>query len=55
MGGVETTHVSGPLDVERVMKNINEFVQRSSAASGAAAKPPGKLSARRTSSRSRRW
>ena len=45
VGGVETTHVSGTLDVERVMKNINEFVQRSSAAIGGA-KPPGKLSAK---------
>jgi hypothetical protein len=48
VAGVETTHVSGTLDVERVMRNINEFVQRSSAAIGGAtgAKPPGKLSAK---------
>jgi hypothetical protein len=46
VAGVETTHVSGKLDVERVMKNINQFVQRSSAAIGGATgtKPPGKLS-----------
>jgi hypothetical protein len=46
VGGVETTHVSGTLDVARVMRNINAFVQRSSAAIDGAtgSKPPGKLS-----------
>jgi hypothetical protein len=46
VAGVETTHVSGTLDVARVMRNINEFVQRSSAAIDGAtgSKPPGKLS-----------
>ena len=46
VGGVETTHVSGTLDVTRVMRNINAFVQRSSAAIDGAtgSKPPGKLS-----------
>jgi hypothetical protein len=32
VGGVDTSHVSGVLDVERLMSNISEFVQRSAPA-----------------------
>ena len=32
VAGVETSHVSGRLDVAKLMENINEFVQRSGAA-----------------------
>jgi hypothetical protein len=48
VAGVETRHLSGRLDVKRLMSNINEFVQRSSTAiSGATGqKPPAKLSAK---------
>jgi len=34
VAGVETRHVSGTLDVERLMSNVNEFVRRSSSALG---------------------
>jgi hypothetical protein len=48
IAGVETTHVSGTLDVERLMANINTFVKRSSAAIGGATgqQPPDPLSKR---------
>ncbi|HEU0024349.1 MAG TPA: hypothetical protein VFQ12_06950 [Thermoleophilaceae bacterium] len=46
VAGVETRHVSGTLDVERMMSNINTFVRRSSAAIGGATgqQPPSPLS-----------
>jgi hypothetical protein len=34
VGGVETRHVSGTLDVEMLMRNLNEFVARSGSALG---------------------
>jgi hypothetical protein len=37
VAGVETSHVSGTLDVESVMRNLNRFVQRSGSALGGAA------------------
>lgn len=41
IGGVATRHVSGTLDVEAVMRNLNEFVRRSGAAlGGATGQPP---------------
>jgi len=47
VGGVETRHVSGTLDVEAVMRNLNEFVRRSGSAIGGATgqQPPEPLSA----------
>jgi hypothetical protein len=47
IAGVETRHVSGKLDVEAVMRNLNEFVRRSGAAFGGATgqTPPNPLSA----------
>ncbi|MGH8572314.1 MAG: hypothetical protein ACREX8_07025, partial [Gammaproteobacteria bacterium] len=36
IGGVETRHVSGTLEVEAVMRNLNEFVRRSGSAIGGA-------------------
>jgi hypothetical protein len=36
VGGVETRHVSGTLDVEILMRNLNRFVERSGSALGAA-------------------
>ncbi|MBA2629644.1 MAG: hypothetical protein H0U84_01295 [Thermoleophilaceae bacterium] len=47
IAGVDTRHVSGTLDVEKVMSNINRFVQRSSKAIGGATgqNPPKPLSA----------
>jgi hypothetical protein len=46
VAGVQTRHVSGTLDVERLMRNLNEFVRRSgSALSGTAGQPaPPRLS-----------
>jgi hypothetical protein len=36
IGGVQTRHVSGTLEVEAVMRNLNEFVRRSRSAIGSA-------------------
>jgi hypothetical protein len=36
VAGVETRHVSGTLDVERLMRNLNRFVRRSGSALGGA-------------------
>jgi hypothetical protein len=46
VGGVNTRHVSGKLDVEAVMRNLNEFVRKSGAALGGATgqTPPRPLS-----------
>jgi hypothetical protein len=46
VAGVETRHVSGTLDVESVMRNLNQFVERSGSALGDAAgqAPPPRLS-----------
>jgi hypothetical protein len=46
IAGVQTTHVSGKLDVEAVMRNLNEFVRKSGAAFGDATgqSPPNPLS-----------
>ena len=41
IGGVKTRHVSGTLEVEAVMRNLNRFVRRSGAAlGGATGEPP---------------
>jgi hypothetical protein len=46
IAGVQTRHVSGKLDVEAVMRNLNEFVRKSGAALGATGQtPPQPLSA----------
>ena len=47
VAGVKTRHVSGTLDVEAVMRNLNEFVRRSGTALGGATgqTPPKPLSA----------
>jgi hypothetical protein len=47
IAGVKTRHVSGRLDVEAVMRNLNQFVRRSGAALGGATgqAPPKPLSA----------
>lgn len=47
IAGVETRHVSGRLDVEAVMRNLNRFVRRSGKALGGATgqAPPNPLSA----------
>jgi hypothetical protein len=37
VAGVETRHVSGTLDVESLMRNLNQFVERSGSALGGAA------------------
>lgn len=46
VAGVETRHVSGTLDVESLMRNLNRFVQRSGSALGGATgqTPPPRLS-----------
>jgi hypothetical protein len=46
VGGVKTRHVSGKLDVEAVMRNLNEFVRKSGTALGDATgqAPPQPLS-----------
>ena len=46
IGGVKTRHVSGTLEVEAVMRNLNRFVRRSGAALGGATgeAPPEPLS-----------
>jgi hypothetical protein len=48
VAGVDTQHVSGTLDVEKLMRNINEFVRRSARAIGGATgqTPPDPLSAK---------
>src|SRR5918992_1063080 len=45
VAGVETRHVSGTLDVESLMRNLNQFVERSGSALGGAAgqAPPPRL------------
>ena len=43
--GAETRHVSGTLDVTRLMRNINQFVSRSASALGGGSKSTPKLSA----------
>jgi hypothetical protein len=45
VAGTDTHHVSGTLDVTRLMRNINEFVSRSSSALGSGGKAAPKLSA----------
>ncbi len=40
MAGVETSHVSGTLDVESLMRNLNRFVERSGSALGDATGQP---------------
>jgi hypothetical protein len=40
VAGVETRHVSGTLDVESLMRNLNQFVERSGSALGGAAGQP---------------
>jgi hypothetical protein len=40
VGGVKTRHVSGTLDVEAVMRNLNEFVRKSGGALGDATGQP---------------
>jgi hypothetical protein len=40
VAGVETRHVSGTLDVESLMRNLNQFVTRSGSALGGAAGQP---------------
>jgi hypothetical protein len=43
IAGVKTRHIAGKLDVESVMRNLNEFVRRSgSALGGATGQPPPK-------------
>ncbi|MGH2848587.1 MAG: hypothetical protein ACRDL0_21715 [Thermoleophilaceae bacterium] len=44
VAGVETRHVSGTLDVESLMRNLNEFVRRSGSAIGGTASPAPRLS-----------
>jgi hypothetical protein len=46
VGGVDTRHVSGTLDVESLMRDLNRFVERSGSALGDAAgqAPPPRLS-----------
>src|ERR687896_558260 len=45
VAGVETSHVSGTLDVESVMRNLNRFVARSGSALGTGGQPaPPRLS-----------
>ena len=52
---METHHVSGKLDVEALMRNLNEFVRKSgSALGGATGQTPPKPLTRRTSARSAR-
>jgi hypothetical protein len=46
VAGVETRHVSGTLDVERLMRNLERFLQRSSAALGGDGAAPPQLSER---------
>jgi hypothetical protein len=43
VGGVDTDHVSGTLDVERLMRNLNRFVQRSASALGGGEQAPPRL------------
>jgi hypothetical protein len=45
VSGVETRHVSGTLDVTRLMRNINQFVSRSASALGSGDKSAPKLTA----------
>jgi hypothetical protein len=40
VAGVETRHVSGRLDVERLVRDLNEFVKRSASLGSSAAGPP---------------
>ena len=43
VGGVETNHVSGTLDVSRLMRNLNVFVRRSAGALGSSKETPPRL------------
>ena len=43
VGGVDTNHVSGTLDVTRLMRNLNKFVSRSAGALGAGDQQPPRL------------
>ena len=45
VAGADTRHVSGTLDVTRLMRNINEFVSRSASALGSSGKSVPKLTA----------
>jgi hypothetical protein len=45
VAGAETRHVSGTLDVTRLMRNINEFVSRSASALGSGGQAVPKLTA----------
>jgi hypothetical protein len=40
VAGVETSHVSGTLDVDTLMRDLNDFVSRSASALGAGEAPP---------------
>jgi hypothetical protein len=40
VAGVDTTHLSGTLDVDTLMRDLNEFVGRSAAALGSSDAPP---------------
>jgi hypothetical protein len=44
IAGVETTHVSGALDVERLMRDLNEFAKRSARLGAGVGPPPQPLS-----------
>ena len=43
VGGVETNHVSGTLDVARLMRNLNVFVRKSAGALGSSKETPPRL------------
>jgi hypothetical protein len=43
VGGVDTNHVSGTLDVARLMRNLNVFVRRSAGALGSSKEQPPRL------------
>jgi hypothetical protein len=45
VGGVDTNHVSGTLDVARLMRNLNTFVRRSATALGSSQETPPRLNA----------
>jgi hypothetical protein len=43
VAGVDADHVSGTLDVESLMRNLNQFVRRSASALGGGGEPPPRL------------
>jgi hypothetical protein len=45
VGGVQTNHVSGTLDVARLMRNLNVFVRKSATALGSSKATPPRLTA----------